>query len=186
MYAVVAPGFKGVFESWSDVERIKVLYPYPKWAKVKTAEEANTWLARNAYGRNLDYIYNYGDTFEKLHLDAKYRIGTDCIFYVIDFKNLGHLRITAPNTLVKYEGTKAFVRLKGVTVSEESLSGHLSAVYSLLEILGPYVDVNIELPYYSIFYALTSYSRGKNRYVTIVKDLITNRIGEVAYSLHMK
>ena len=71
-------------------------------------------------------------------------------------------------------------------MNNESLVGHISIVYNLLSILGDYVDVNIELPYFSIFYALTSYSGGKVRAIQLTKDLISTRLGAVAYSLKME
>ena len=62
MYAVVAPGFSCVYSSWSDVERIKALYPYPKWCKCNTETEAQAWIKRNSYSNKLSSIYNYGNT----------------------------------------------------------------------------------------------------------------------------
>ena len=62
MYAVVAPGFSCVYSSWSDVERIKALYPYPKWCKCSTETEAQAWIKRNSYSNKLSSIYNYGNT----------------------------------------------------------------------------------------------------------------------------
>lgn len=183
MYAIVAPGISCVYTNWNDVERIKKLYPYPKWCKCRTEEEAHEWIRRNAYGHNLSAITKYGNTFSKLHVKVKYLIATDCIYYVVDCKHVGNLRIHSDDVLVEYKGSKIYIKLPNIYVSNESLAGHMSAVYNILTLLGPYLDVDIVLPYYSLFYALTVYSKGNNRYVQMVKTLISERLGEVSYSL---
>lgn len=186
MYAVVAPGFSCIYTSWADVERVKALYPYPKWYKTFSEDDAHQWIKRNSYGWSLHGVYNYGNTFEDMYIDAKYSIGTDCVYYVFDCSRVGTIRLNVPNALVEYKGTKIFVKLLNIKLSNESVAGHMSAIHNLLNILGPYLDVNIELPYYSLFYCLSSYTRGNSRPITLVKDLISNRLGEVAYSLKME
>ncbi len=186
MYAVVAPGFSNVYSNWKDVERIKKLYPYPKFAKFQNEEDAYKWIQRNQYGTSLSRIYNYGDTFDGLFLDAKYKIGEDCVYYVLDSSRIGNIRIHSEEALIEYKGQKIYIKYPNLKVNNESLVGHISIVYNLLSILGDYVDVNIELPYFSIFYALTSYSGGKVRAIQLTKDLISTRLGAVAYSLKME
>jgi hypothetical protein len=186
MYAVVAPGFSCVYSNWADVERIKALYPYPKWIKCHSEEEARAWIKRNSYGKHLTGIYNYGNTFRSLYIDAKYKIGDGCIYYVLDCSKVGHIRIHTKDVFVEYKGSKIYIKLPNIYVSNETTAGHMSAIHNLLKILGDYVDVNIELPYYSLFYCLTVYSKGNNRPVQLVKNLIEQRLGAVALSLKME
>ena len=183
MYAVVAPGFSCIYTNWSDVERIKALYPYPKWCKCRTEEEGQAWIKRNTYSNKLSGIYNYGNTLKNLYIDAKYRIASDCIYYVLDCRRIGHLRLHVEDVLVEYKGTTIYIKLPNIYVSNESVAGHMSAIHNLLKIIGDYVDINIELPYYSLFYCLTSYAKGNNRHIKLVKDLIDERLGAVALSL---
>lgn len=185
MYAVVAPGISCVYTNWKDVERIKALYPYPKWIKCRTEEDAYEWLRRNTYGHGLSSIRNYGNTFKDLYVDVKYRIDTDCVFYILDCKRLGKMRLNIPDALIEYKGSKIYIKLLNIYLSNETIAGHMSVLHNLLTIVGPYVDLNVELPYYSIFYCLTVYSKGNNRYVQMVRSLIDERIGVVAYSLKM-
>ena len=185
MYAVVAPGFACVYSNWADVERIKKLYPYPKWVKCKTDEEAQEWIRRNSYGHRLSRVYNYGNTLKDLHIYVNYHICKDSVLYVLDCSRIGRVQIDSDNVEVKYEGSKISVKLNDIFVSNETIAGHMSAIYNLLKILGDYIDVNIELPYYSLFYSLTSYSRGNCRAITIVKKVIEERLGAVAFSLSM-
>lgn len=186
MYAVVAPGFSCVYTNWADVERIKALYPYPKWYKCSNEEDAYRWIKRNTYGWTLHEVYNYGNTFKQLYVDAKYKIGKDCVFYVLDCSRVGRIRIHHPTALIEYKGDKIFIRLPNITLSEEAIAGHMSAIYNLLLIVGDYLDINITLPYYSLFYCLSSYTRGNSRPVMLVRELISNRLGAVAYSLKLE
>lgn len=186
MYAVVAPGFSCVYTNWADVERVKALYPYPKWCKCRSEEEAHAWIKRNSYGKHLSRVYNYGNTLKDLYIDAKYKIGEDCIYYVLDCKHVGKIRIRAEDVFIEYKGSKIYIKLPDTYVSDETVAGHMSAIHNLLRIVGDYVDVNIELPYYSLFYCLTVYSRGNNRPVQLVKSLIDSRLGAVALSLKLE
>lgn len=186
MYAVVAPGFSCIYHNWSDVERIKALYPYPKWGKFSTEAQAQEFIKRNTCSKQLKEIYNYGNTLSTMYLDVKYRIGKDCLFYTINTKRVGTLRVSAPNALVEYRGSMIFVKVPNVKLSDESIAGHMSAIYSLLELVGEYVDVNIEIPNYSIFYCLTVYSKGNNRSVQLTRDAISKRLCEVAFTLKLK
>ena len=183
MYAVVASGFSNVYTSWKDVDRVSKLYPYPKWKKCHSEEEAYEWIRRNAYGKGLHQIYNYGNTFSDLYIDAAYKIGDDRVFYEFNCRRIGHVRLHSTSASVEYKGHMIYACLPNILLSEESIASHMSAIYNMLDILGPNVDVNIAVPYYSIFYCLTSYSRGKSNPVSIVRTHIKERLGEVAVSL---
>ncbi len=185
MYAVIAPGFSCVYTNWADVERIKALYPYPKWCKCKSNDEALEWIRRNSYGHSLSRVYNYGNTLKNLYIYVTYHIYKDSVCYNLDCSRIGRIRINAPNTVVQYLGSKVSVKLENIFVSDETIAGHMSVIYNLLQIVGDFIDVNIELPYYCLFYCLTSYSRGNSRTITIVKKAIEERLGAVSFSLNM-
>lgn len=186
MYAVVAPGISTIYTNWKDVERIKTLYPYPKWAKVYSEQEANEWLRRNTYGTGLHTITKYGNTIDNLYVDTKYKIFSDCLTIVYDISKLGNVRLPDTRNIVAYMGDKIHVKVPDIYLSNESISGHMSAIYNVLNLLGDIVDVNIELPYYSIFYSLTGYSKGNQRAVVTVQELIRNRQGAVSYTMRLK
>lgn len=182
MYAVVAPGLAVVYTSWADVERVKALYPYPKWIKTNSEEEAINWLKRNKYGHTLSSVYNYGNAFKDLHVYAKYKISTDCVYYVLDTSKVGSVRLHPTDALVSYKGNKIYIKLPNIKLSDAAIGSHMSAIHNLLTMLGPYIDVNIQLDHYSIFYALTNYTRNRVRPIALVRDLINSRVGAVSYS----
>lgn len=180
-YAIVAPGISGVYSEWKSIERIKALYPYPKFAKFEYEVDAYNWLKANKYSNKRHGIYNYGSTFHDRYIDVKYKICEDCVYYKLDCKRMGRLRLDLDNAIVEYKGSQILVRFDNMSLSNMSITGHMSAIYNLLDFVGPYVDLNIRVEYYAIFYCLTGYT-GSNRYVTTVRDMITERLCEVAVS----
>lgn len=186
MYAVVAPGLAMVYTSWADVERVKGLYPYPKWYKTNSEEDALNWIRRNKYGHSLSSVYNYGDAFKNLHVYAKYHIGDDCVYYVFDVSKVGTIRLHSDEAQIAYKGSKIYVKLPNIKLSDEAIGSHMSAIHNMLTLLGPYLDVNIHLEHYSLFYALTSYARNRCRPIAIVKELIGTRVGAVSYSFEVE
>ena len=87
---------------------------------------------------------------------------------------------------VEYKGNRIYVKIPDIYLSDESIAGHMSAIYNILALIGNFVDVNIELPNYSIFYCLTAYSRGNNHSVKVTRDFINERLCKVAYTLKMR
>lgn len=183
IYAIVAPGFSLVTKDWAQIERAKALYPYPKWKKCYSEEEANHFVKVNHVSKPVQLIENYGDTFKDLYVDATYTIRPDSVCYVFDVSRIGQLRINSDNLLVEYGAGKIYVRLPDIYLSEEALGGHMSAIYNLLLILGDYIDVNIHVKYFSVFYALTQYNGGRVRSISVTKNLINSRICKCAFTL---
>ena len=186
MYAVVAPGIATVYQSYSDVERIHKLYPYPKWRKCQTYEQATEFLQRNANKRYLTNVYNYGNTFKDTYVDVRYRITDDAVFYVLDTRRVGRLHIDNPDVVVEYKGSLIHIKLPNIRLNAESISGHMSAVYNLLKLVGDYIDLNIFVPNYSIFYCLSAYDKDTNRSVKIVRDLMLSRLCKVSISMESR
>lgn len=183
MYAVVAPGFSNIYSNWADVERIKALYPYPKWCKCHSEEEAARWIKRNAYSFKALSTYRYGNTFDRLYVDVNYYILPNSVCYNINCSRVGNIRLPTKSAIVEYKGSMIYVRIPEMKVSDESMSGHMSVVYNLLHLLGEYIDINLIVHHYSIFYALFNYSGEGNRHVVLVQNEIKKRIGEFAITL---
>lgn len=186
MYAVVAPGFSSVYTNWKDVERIHALYPYCKWRKCSNELDAQEFIKRNTNNHIVKQLYNYGDTLRDLYIDAVYKIGKDCVYYIFYCQRVGNIRLHNDNALIEYKGSKIYVKIPNIYLSDKSIAGHMSAIHNMLQLLGEYVDVNITLPNFSVYYALTSYSRGNSRAITVTRDLIDRRLCNVAYTLRMR
>lgn len=183
IYAVVAPGYSLVTTDWGKVERVRLLYPYPKWRKCYSEGEAQSFIRKNYVARPVKMIYNYGDTFKDLYIDASYRIGSGCLFFEFDTKRVGRLKLCNPNVVVEYSGSLVYVRMSDIYLSEVSISSHMSAIYNMLTTLGPNVDVNVHLNYFAVYYALTGYAGNRIRSVDVTKSYINSRLCKVAYTL---
>lgn len=183
IYAIVAPGYSLVTKDWSKVERVKALYPYPKWKKCVSEEEAQLFVKKNYVPRPVKMLYNYGDTFEDLYVNASYRIGKDCLYFEFDTERVGRLKLSDPSVIVEYSGKMVYVKMPNIYLSETSISSHMSAIYNMLHTLGPNVDVNIKIKYFAVYYAITNYSGGKVRSISVTKDYINSRLCKVAFTL---
>lgn len=183
IYAVVAPGYSLITKDWGKVERAKALYPYPKWHKCYSEEEAQLFVKKNYVSRPVKLIYNYGDTFKDLYIDASYRIGSGCLYFEFNTERVGRLKLSNPNVIVEYAGQMVYVKMPNIYLSETSISSHMSAIYNLLMTLGPNVDVNIRINYFAVYYALTSYAGNKVRSIDVTKEYINSRLCKVAYTL---
>ncbi len=186
MYVVVAPGISTVYTNWKDVERIKTLYPYPKWARVNSEQEAQEWLRRNSYGHGLHTVNKYGNTINNLYINVQYKIFPDYLAIVYDTSKVGKIRLPETRNLVAYIGDKIHVKVGDIFLSDESITGHMSAIFNVLNLVGDIIDINIELPNYSIFYSLTGYSKGNQRAISTVQEMIRNRQGAVSYTIQLK
>lgn len=186
MYAVVAPGLQGVYTNWKDVERISALHPYAKWCKCYTEEDAQKFIKRNINHHTVKQLYNYGDTFNNMYIDAKYRIRDSCLYIVLNTSRVGNLRIPDDNCIVAYSGSNVYIRVPEMYLSDKTIDSHMSAILCLLNIVGEFVDINIELPNFSVFYALTKYSRDSVRTIKTVQSTIKSRLCRVSFTLEMR
>ena len=108
------------------------------------------------------------------------------MYIVFDTSKVGLLRLSRDDVIVEYRGYKIYVKVENMYLSDNTISSHMSAIHTLLRLLGPYVDVNITLPNFSVFYALTSYKGKRSRAICLTQDLINQRLCKVAYTLQMR
>ena len=182
-YAIVAPDFETITNDYKVLERIKALYAYPKWKLCKTEAEALTFIRLNKYKHHVRQLYNYGDTFRDMYVNVKYIIFPNSVFYTLDTSKVGHLRINCADALVEYRLNTINIRIGNLQLSNDTIAGHMSAIHHLLNIVGDFVDLNITLPNYSIFYSLTYYNKGRSRAINITQDAIRHRLCKVAFTL---
>lgn len=183
LYAVTAPGFSCVYSNWHMVERVRVFYPYLKWKKVYTQEQAQQFIERNKCIPKANLVYNYGDTFKNMYVTATYDILDSSVKYVIDTQNIGKIHVNKTNFVVEYKARAIHAVLPNIYLSTESISSHMSAIYNLLILLGEYVDVNLVVPNYSILYALAFYNAGYHRQVCFVQNYVRSRFAKVGFTL---
>ena len=184
-YAIITPGISKITESSSDIERIKLLYPYPKVFAHRDPRVVEEWYANNQYKQPIQFLQNYGNTLKKFTIHGSYRIGENTLFLKYDLKSVGNLFLEEQDddsVLIEYNGNIIHVRLDNVKLSNTTIDGHMSAIYTLLSVIGNEVDIDIRIQYYSIFYALTLYSKSNRRLINLTKELIRTRHGGTAFS----
>lgn len=180
-YAVVAPGFSAIYADWRMVDRARVFYPYIKWKKFYTEGQAEDFIQKNKCSAKVD-MYNYGDTFDDLYLTVAYEILNESVMYTIWTNKIGQIRIHNPDYVIEYGASKIKATLP-IILGPNSIASHMSVVYNLLLLVGDYVDVNLIVPNYSVFYALTYYTGHRNRAVRLVRDFISTRVCKVGFTL---
>lgn len=186
MYVFVANGYKGIVESKQTLDILASIYPYPKFRHVANHEAAVNFLARYNRGERQANFDNYGDTDrDYCYATIKYVIDERDLFITIDTSKVGFIRIPNKNikdTVVDNRPTMIRVRISNINLNNNLISDHCVAITTTLELLGGYVDVNIEVPDISIYLALTKYS-GDNYIIKESQEVIKTRLGGVSITI---
>lgn len=183
-YAIVAPGLSLVSDDYQDVERIKTLYPYPKFRKFKTEQECVRYISYHENKHSFDSIVRYGDIFDTVYVKMEYYIGEDFIGYNFDISHFGYTRLYSDKAKIVQHGNIITATLENIKVPRDTILGNLAAIYNGLYLLGTYVDVEVVIRNHAMFYALTVYN-GSNAYLSRAIDKIKNRLGGLAITLRL-
>ena len=183
-YAVMVPGINTVYETWAEVERIAVLYPYPRFRKFKTTEECWEYVRRHTAKKVYRDVNKYGETFKDMYVRMEYFIRPGRVCYNFFTKKIGYIAIenNDPNISVTNRSGSIKVVLNEIYLNDDLISNHLIAIWHGLRIIGTMIDVDIQVPDHSIFYALMTY-KGKNKTITRVREYIDRRPAKVSVSL---
>ena len=185
IFAVIANGLQTICKTQRQLECILALYPYPKFKKCKDETQAREWLRRN--GRCIETIKyeKYGETSIRGYAEVEYFISYNNIYYNIDTKQLGYIRINRfdEHVQIDYRGYFIKVKITAVCLNDNLIVHHIIAVRRILRLLGDFIDVDLKLHDISIFLALTKYS-GKNYVIIGAQKEIKNRIGGVSFTVH--
>lgn len=184
MYAVVAPGIKGVYRRSRDIERILKVYPYARFVSLPTEEQCYQWLSTNSTQRKLEVIRDYGNAFEECHVIMNYFVRDGYLYVNCDTSNFGQMRIQVPDYLdIQVDQQPYMVSFKlRFTQRARPIQENLIALMKALQIIGDQIDVVIKVPDHSIFYALRSYT-GKDPIVLKAQEMVNTRSGGTSVSL---
>lgn len=182
MYAVVAPGLKGIYEDQKVIDKIMALYPYTKFRKFQTEEECWAFLERYENNHGIEEIRDFGDTFDKHHVVMEYFIRNPNVYFNYDTSKLGTLRLVKDTAIIENRTNLIKAMIPNLIVDRESISGNIIAIYNGIKLLGDFIDVEVVVPDHSIFYAIRSYT-GNNRAIARLKDYLKVRLGKVSVTL---
>ena len=184
-YAYTSNELKGVTSSWSLIEDLKNIYPYLKFRKFYKEEEAWFFANTNYVNHPLDSLKMYGSRLFKNHyVTVTYYVTDDVLYYNIDISRIGRLRLYSDSRHVSIlNGAKVIkVKITGIHSCNDSIFSHAIAIYRILSLIGPYIDIELILPDHSIYYMLNSYT-GKNNNIKHVQHLIKTRLAGVSYTV---
>lgn len=183
-YALVGPGIKGVYRDWNRVKELSSIFPYCKYRKFGTEAECWQFVNQWTYKRTDISLTKYGDTFDSPYVKMSYVVRPDFIYINYNTSNFGRIRIDAPSdALVEYDGSLIMVKLPTPRPLDNNLiADHVLSIYVGVMLLGDYVDVDIEVPDHSIYYALTQYSGSRLDILEPVRKL-KQRLAEFSVSL---
>ena len=187
MYAVVAPGMKGIYYNSRDIDNILRIYPYARFKKCQTEDECYQWISENQSTRRLEELRDYGTAFPSCHVVMTYYLDDEYLYVNFDTTKFGQMRIFVPyDKDAELMQTPTVCSLKipfGVYASP--LHRSLLAVIEALEIVGDTIDIVIKVPDHSVYYALRSYT-GADNIILRAQDAVKNRQGGTSVSLKVR
>ena len=183
-YGYVAPGLNKVTEDFDVIRNWSRVMPYSKFRKFRSEEEAWDFVKRNKMAKDLVSIKNYGDCFDNLYLKCQYFITAKSVCYNVFTDNIGFVKVETedPNILIENRLDVIKIKMTNIRLNNDLISSHSIAIYNLLEILGDFVDVNIEVPDQSIYYMMKAYTGTKPIYLKL-QQLMKRRRGEISVTL---
>lgn len=183
MFAVVANGIQTICKTQRQLDYILAVYPYPKFKKCSTEEEAREWIKQNTRQFNIIKYSHYGNTAISGYAIIEYFIANNNVYYNIRTEKVGYIKIQADND-IKVDSRKSLLKVKvcNVRLDNSLIAHHVIAIRRILKLLGSYIDVDIIVPDISIFLALTKYS-GKNYIIKGIQKEIASRLGAVSITI---
>lgn len=183
-YGFVGGPIKNVFDDWKKVERLALIYPYASYRKFKTSGEAWTWISTRGSKKITDSVVKYGNLFKEHYVTVDYIISTDSVFFNIKTSKLGYVKLFSsdPTVIIENRTGLIMVEIKGLTLNPSLIHSHLIAIQNILQLLGPFVDVEVILPNHGVFYAVTHYT-GDSRMILRITEYVKHRTGNVAWTL---
>lgn len=183
MYALVANGIATICSNYRQLQALISLYPYPKFQKCSTMEEARRWLRVHARGIRSVSFDNYGDTATTGYVTVCYRIVPNGICYDLDTRLIGYIKVHAGDgALVRGSRDTIHIEVLDVELDNALIVHHLLAIRRILRILGGFVDVNLVVPDISIYLAIRQYA-GKNYVIKGLQHMIAQRLGALSITI---
>ena len=183
MYAFVSNGFQTIVKTSEQLDVLLGIFPFPKFQKVYTEAEGREWIKQNSRVNYASVVNNYGSTSSKGYAEIDYFIDGGNLYYNVKTDKVGYIRVDVKqDVLVDSRPELLKIKIRNIALDNILISHHVLAVQRILKLLGPYIDVNINLPDMSVYLALTKYT-GNNFVIKRTREVIDKRLGVVAYTV---
>lgn len=185
IYAYSYPGGSGLTKDYKDIEWKLKVQPYLKYRVFYDEETAVEFLKRYKMKHKLRGISQYGNTFIDLVVNATYIIFNNCLYINFDKSNVPDVEfnISDGNSCVIERADTVSIKISNILLSNRTIVGHMIAIYYILKFAGKFLDINIEIPDRSIYYALFAYT-GENENILRVQRMIKERLGGFSVTLN--
>jgi len=183
MFAVVANGLQTICKTQRQLDAIISLYPYPKFRRCNTIEDARKWIRENKRVTTSTRFSQYGETAITGYAVISYEIKDGFISYEIDTQRVGYIRIKVQdNVLIESRKDLLRVNCLNTKLDDQLIAHHAVAIRRILKLLGEFVDVDIVVPDISVYLALTKYS-GRDFNIKGAQHDIASRLGAVSLTV---
>lgn len=184
MFAFVGNGYAAIVRTKRELDRLCLLYQYPKFKKCSTEESAREWLRRNSRSICTTNLQRYGDTSYRGYVDIEYFIDDNFVAYNLDISKVGFVKIRCDDKNVVFTSTNDYIKVKVCKLSLDAslITSHLIAILRALRMVGDFIDVNINVPDMSVVLACTKYIGNNYVIKKLYKDLHTRK-GGVSFTL---
>ena len=184
-YSIVTTGKCVATESYTEVERIKKLYLYPKIRRHQTAEEADNFVKTQGYNEAIQRLRNYGNSIKGFTIHAKYKITPTSLYIFYDTRDIGDIilkELEGKNLIMERTGYVTKIKLEHSGMSNYSLKDHLKAVHTVVNMIGGSFCVNVHIQYFSVYYALTLFPGNQGGSCSISSSLSKEQMAGLAWS----
>jgi len=108
-------------------------------------------------------------------------MGEGYYYYNFRLHGIQRLRIITEGQ-VEYGNNLVTVKIPAQHTDKDKIRHHLEAISQGYTLLGNFIDVELVIPNYSIFYVFNAYT-GKDRFILRFKSKINKRLGHTALTL---
>lgn len=183
-----------VTEKWPEARDWMAIRPYSSCRKFKLEEDAWAFVHKKQNritGDRVCSIRRFGNTNEKFLFEVSYFILEDGTVYAnIKRPNNVKVRIVTEdedtNVTVRYTSTMIVLIIYKLDLNRDSVKHQAIALYHVLRLLGPLVDVDLEVKDLSLFHVIFHYSGNRVREYMKLRKIIADRVGGVSVSVESR
>ena len=162
------------------------IYPYPKFQKCFSEEEAREWLREHSRVITSEDRELYGNVVCCGYARVEYFIHGGITYYNVYTKRVGYLRID-PTEHISVDNRRELIKIKvkDTVLDDYIIQHHIIAINRILKLIGDFVDVDVVVPDLSIYLAAVKYT-GKDYSIRSLQRIISNRLGGFSVTVREK
>lgn len=182
LYAVIIPdGEKRICTSWAEAEQLISTSCFAIYRKFFNYDAALKFLTTREARKTLSRLKGFGDILSNCHLKINYMFDSNSIYINIDRSLLPNVTLSSRDDLCINYSRNIIAIKENLVLSRDKLSPHIIIINEILEIVGDFIDIELFIPYNSIYYVLEKYN-GTNIKIRSIQDRIKSRRGNIAYT----